>query len=110
MLLSESQMSDYNGAALMFDALPKVTAMLGDRGYDAEWLRGALTAKSITPCIPSTINCKMSTPHDRTLYRQHHKIGNMFGRLEDWRRIHPHATFQQCFASSEPFGCSARYG
>ena len=30
-------MSDYKGAALMFDALPKATAMLGDRGYDADW-------------------------------------------------------------------------
>ena len=51
----------------------------------------------------------MSIPHDRTLYRQRHKIENMFGRLKDWRRIHPHAAFQRCFASSEPFGCSAHY-
>ena len=27
-------------------------------------------------------------PHDRTLYRQRHKIENMFGRIKDWRRIH----------------------
>ena len=26
--------------------------------------------------------------HDRILYRQRHKIENMFGRLKDWRRIH----------------------
>ena len=32
MLLSEGQMSDYKGAALMIDALPKASAMLGDRG------------------------------------------------------------------------------
>ena len=43
MLLSESQMSDYKVAAMMFDALPKATAMLGDCGYDADWFRGALT-------------------------------------------------------------------
>jgi hypothetical protein len=30
-------MSDYKGAALMLDALPKAKAMLGDRGYDANW-------------------------------------------------------------------------
>ena len=74
MLLSESQMSDYKGAALMLDALPKATVMLGDRGYDAAWFRGALTAKGLTPCILSKINCKVSNPHDRTLYRQRHKI------------------------------------
>ena len=81
-------MSDYKGAALMFDALPKATAMLGDRGYDADWFRGALTAKGITPCIPSKINRKVPIPQDQTFHRQRHKIENMFGRLKDWRRIH----------------------
>ena len=117
MLLSEGQMSDYKpvlsfaegGAALMVDALPKAKAMLGDRGYDADWFRGALTERGITPCIPSKANRKIAIPHDRTLYRQRHLIENMFGRLKDWRRIHPSAAFRRCFASSEPFGCSARY-
>jgi transposase len=27
-------------------------------------------------------------PHDKLLYRQRHKIENMFGKLKDWRRIH----------------------
>ena len=36
-------MSDYKGAALMIDALPKAEAMLGDRGYDADWFRDALS-------------------------------------------------------------------
>jgi hypothetical protein len=35
MLLSEGQMSDYKGAALMLDALPRAKTLLGDRGYDA---------------------------------------------------------------------------
>ena len=88
MLLSEGQMSDYKGAALMLDALPHDKAMLGDRGYDANWFRQALTARGISPCIPSKANRKVQIPHDRTLYRQRHKIENMFGRLKDWRRIH----------------------
>ena len=72
----------------MLDALPKANAMLGDRGYDADWFRGALIAKGITPCIPSKANRKIPIPHDRMLYRQRHRIENMFGRLKDWRRIH----------------------
>ena len=36
MLLSEGQMSDYKGAALMIDAFPKAKALLADRGYDAD--------------------------------------------------------------------------
>lgn len=88
MLLSEGQMSDYKGAALMIEALPKAKARLGDRGYDGDWFRTALTARGITACIPSKTNRKVPIPHDRTLYRQRHKIENMFGKLKDWRRIH----------------------
>ena len=51
LLLSEGQMSDYKGAALMLDALPKAKALLGDRGYDADWFRNALTVRGIEPCI-----------------------------------------------------------
>ena len=39
MRLSEGQMSDDKGAALMLEALPEAKAMLGDRGYDADWFR-----------------------------------------------------------------------
>ncbi len=81
-------MSDYNGAALMLDALPRAKALLGDKGYDADWLRAALTLRGITPCIPSRANRREAIQHDRALYRQRHKIENMFGKLKDWRRIH----------------------
>ena len=39
MLLSEGQMSDYKGAALMIDAMPPAKQLLGDKGYDANWFR-----------------------------------------------------------------------
>ncbi|MBA4753197.1 MAG: IS5/IS1182 family transposase, partial [Sphingobium sp.] len=64
MLLSEGQMSDYKGAALMIDALPQAKAMLGDRGYDADWFRAALAERGITACIPSKTNRKIPIPHD----------------------------------------------
>jgi transposase len=88
MLLSEGQMSDYKGAALMLDALPRAKALLGDRGYDADWFRKALVERDITACIPSKKNRTVPIPHDPVLYRRRHKIENMFGKLKDWRRIH----------------------
>jgi len=88
MLLSEGQVNDYKGAAMMLDALPKAQAMLGDRGYDADWFRHALIARGIQPCIPPRANRKARIDYDKTLYRQRHRIENMFGRLKDWRRIH----------------------
>jgi transposase len=29
----------------------------------------------------------VAIPHDTVLYKQRHRIENMFGRLKDWRRI-----------------------
>jgi transposase len=49
LLLSEGQMSDYQGAALLLPALPKAKALLADRGYDANWFRQALIQKGIAP-------------------------------------------------------------
>ena len=88
MLLSEGQMSDDKGAALMLAALPKADALLADKGYDADWLRAALAERGLAACIPSKSNRKVPIPYDAVLYRQRHKIENMFGRLKDWRRVH----------------------
>lgn len=81
-------MSDYKGAALMLDSLPKAAELIGDKGYDGDWLRQALAARGTVPCIPSKTNRKIAIPHDTALYRQRHKIEIMFGKLKDWRRIH----------------------
>jgi len=88
LLLSEGQMSDYKGAALMIDAFPEANVLLGDRGYDADWFRHALAERGITPCIPSKANRKIVIPHDRALYRQRHRVENIFGKIKDWRRVH----------------------
>jgi transposase len=74
MLLSEGQMSDYKGVALMVDALPRAKALLGDRGYDADWFSAALAERRTTVCIPSKTNRKVPIPHDAALYRQRYKI------------------------------------
>ena len=65
----------------------KAKALLADRGYDADWFRDALREKGIEPCIPSKKNRKTDLPYDKTLYKQRHKVENMFARLKDWRRI-----------------------
>ena len=88
MLLSEGQMSDFKGAALMIAALPRAKVLLADRGYDADWFRTALAERGIAACIPSKANRKIPIPHDKQLYRLRHKVENMFGKLKDWRRIH----------------------
>lgn len=61
--------------------------LLGDKGYDSDWFRQALIERGITPCIPPRSNRKIQYHYDKELYRQRHKIENVFGRIKDWRRI-----------------------
>ena len=87
LLLSEGQMNDHKGAALTLDALPPAKMLIADRGYDSDAYRAALRKKRITPCIPPRRNRKIRIDYDTELYRQRHRIENMFAKLKDWRRV-----------------------
>lgn len=87
MLLTEGQTSDHAGAAAMLDVLPAASELIGDRGYDSDGYRAALENRGITPCIPPRKNRKVQHAYDAMLYRQRHRIENMFAKLKDWRRI-----------------------
>ena len=80
-------MSDHKGAALMLPSLPSAKELLGDKGYDSNHFRQALIQRGTMPCIPSSRSRKVPIPYDHALYRQRHRVENMFGRLKDWRRI-----------------------
>jgi putative transposase len=71
----------------MLPHLPSAKEMLGDKGYDSRRFREALIARGIIPCIPLTRSRKIPIPYDKVLYRQRHRIENMFGRIKDWRRV-----------------------
>lgn len=80
-------MSDYKGASQLLETLPQAKELLADRGYDADWFRNALLEKGISSCIPPRKTRKAPIVYDKELYKQRHKIENMFGRIKDWRRI-----------------------
>ncbi len=88
-------MSDHKGAGLVLKALPPARTLIADRGYDSTWFREALRDKGIEPCIPSSKSRNVPFPYDKTLYRQRHKIENLFAKLKDWRRV---ATRYDCCA------------
>lgn len=71
----------------MLGALPPASHLVADRGYDSAWFRVELEARGIEPCIPSSRSRKMPYADDTTLYRQRHKVENLFAKLKDWRRI-----------------------
>lgn len=87
--ITEGQMSDHKGAKLLYPTLPShAQTLIGDKGYDSDEYRSALKAKGITPCIPPRKRRKLPASFDQSLYKQRHKIENMFAKLKDWRRIH----------------------
>ncbi len=87
MFLSAGQALDYIGARALLSLTPQAAALLGGRGYDADWFRRALSDMWISPCIPSCRSRKEATPHDADLSRHRHKIKNIFPRTKAWRRI-----------------------
>ena len=87
LLLSEGQMSDYEGARLVLDALPAASSLIADRGYDSDWFRAKLQDRGIEPCIPSSRSRKVPYAYDKAVYRECHKVENLFAKLKDWRRI-----------------------
>jgi len=88
MCLTEGQTSDHIGAKILYPAMAEgANVLIGDKGYDSDEYRAALHAKGITPCIPPRSNRKSPATYCKTLYKQRHKVENMFGRLKDWRRV-----------------------
>lgn len=85
--LSEGQTNDHKTAAAALNDLPPARFLLADRAYSSLALRRALGERGITPCIPR-MPSRIQHTYDRMLYRQRHRIENLFARLEDWRRIH----------------------
>ena len=80
-------MSDHKGAAMILPVLPDADALIGDKGYDSDAFREALAEREITPCIPPRAKRRNPATYCKDLYKQRHKVENMFARLKDWRRV-----------------------
>lgn len=87
LLLTEGQQSDHKGAAALLPDLPPASELIGDKGYDSDAYRAALKERGITPCIPPRARRKHPATYCKTLYKQRHKVENLFAKLKDWRRI-----------------------
>jgi transposase len=79
--------SDSTDAAALLTSLTKADWLLGDRGYDAGWLREALKDKGIKVCIPDRKFRKKAVKYDTRRYKWRNRIEIMFGRLKDRRRV-----------------------
>lgn len=75
------------GHEMVSENLHRMKDLLADRAYDANKTRNLLARKKVSTCIPPKSNRIDNITYDRTLYKQRHKIENMFGWLKDWRGV-----------------------
>lgn len=62
-------------------------AVVADRGYDADELRGCLLAMGAEVVIPPTASRARKPPYDRDLYRERNAVERLMGRLKQCRRV-----------------------
>lgn len=67
---------------MIYPALPNAKVLIGDKGYDSDEFRNALNARKIKACIPPRSNRTVPRHYSKTLYKQRHKIENMFSTAE----------------------------
>ncbi len=75
-----------------FQALPLLegrtaTAVLADKGYDADYIVTEVVAMGAEAVIPPMRHRKNLREFDRFLYKEHNVIERMFGKMKHFRGI-----------------------
>ncbi len=84
-LLFLGQMSDARGVSVLLADLPVAKRILGDTGYDADWLREEREGRGLRICIPARQGRRRPASHNKRLHEKRCRVENAFSRLEDWR-------------------------
>jgi transposase len=85
-LLAPGQSHDILAAPALLEGL-SCQAVLADRAYDTNALRGLIAGMGAKAVIPSTRSRSVPIPHDRIIYRCRNRIERCFNRLKHFRRF-----------------------
>ncbi len=80
------QRGETTGVAALIDGL-HFDAFLGDKAYDADWLRTLLRDRKIEAVIPARAKRLHPAPHDEDKYKWRHLIENFFQKIKEFKRI-----------------------
>ena len=62
-------------------------ALLGDKAFDADWLRAELDGRGAAAVIPPKASRKAAISFDRDMYRWRHLIENASAKLKEFRAV-----------------------
>jgi transposase len=80
------QRHDSVGVEPLLDGVA-IGALIGDKGFDNDWLRRELNERGALAVIPPKADRKREIPCDFAMYRWRHLIENFFCALKQYRRI-----------------------
>jgi transposase len=72
---------------LVEDLAAGTRCLIGDMGYDADWVREELLVRGILPVIPPNPVRKEPCPLDRELYRLRNRVERLVNRLKQLRAV-----------------------
>ena len=85
--LTPGQAHDAIGAAMLLTDLPERGILLGDKAYDANWIRARVEMQGAAPNIPNKSNRKYRHSFSKTLYRERNHVERFFNRIKNFRRV-----------------------
>jgi transposase len=74
-------------ADLVEDLAAGTRCLVGDMGYDADWVREELLRRGVLPVIPPNPVRKEPIPLDRDLYRLRNRVERLVNRLKQFRAV-----------------------
>ncbi len=86
-VLSAGQASDKAAVEALIDGLPPATALVADRGYDAQAIIDLVRSHGGCAHIPTQKDRKVQRSIDPAIYRQRNQVERFFCKLKHFRRI-----------------------
>ena len=87
-VLTGSEVSDFKGYLPVMNAegpAPKV--LLGDKGYDADFVRQDMETRGGLAMIPTKRNCLIQRPVDAAIHALRNMVERCFNKLKNARRL-----------------------
>jgi transposase len=85
--LTPGQSHDATAAGELLQDLWPDSFVLGDKAYDADWIRAHIEDQEAVPMIPDRSNRNELHAFSPTLYRLRNRVERFFNKIKHFRRI-----------------------